>query len=423
MAKNGRFVRNEFQVSVNRTLQHSLLRSITAFALAALSLFPAQAQNKAAAANPVIANAVEASLVRAFEELNQQSMTRAMFEIDSVLARNPNFRLGYLIKGDLLMARSGTPVAFADKQVVANATASFRHEARVRLERYLDAPPSDYLPKSLLLLAPGQQHVLLVDTEKHRLYVFRNDKGQPKLVTDFYVSAGKNGIDKERAGDQKTPLGVYHVTSSIAKQKLTDQYGAGAYPISYPNEWDKLNGRDGSGIWLHGTQSDTYSRPPLASDGCVVLTNDDFERLGPYVDIGNTPVVITSKIEWQEPERWELEKHSLEEAVNRWRIDWESLNVERYLSHYSPRFIADSKDFSAWAERKRAVTAQKKFVKVDITLLSAYSYKGSNGNEPFMVITYLQDYHSNNLSNKIKKRQYWAKEDGRWKIFYEAAAS
>jgi murein L,D-transpeptidase YafK len=408
---------------VNKTLQHSLLRSITAFALAVLSLFPARAQDKAAAANPVIANAVEASLVRAFEELNQQSMARAMFEIDSALAKNPNFRLGYLIKGDLLMAQSGTPVAFADKQVVANATASFRHEARVRLERYFDAPPSNYLPKSLLQLAPGQQHVLLVDIEKHRLFVFRNDNGQPKLVTDFYVSAGKNGIDKERAGDQKTPLGVYHVTSSIAKQKLTDLYGAGAYPISYPNDWDKLNGRNGSGIWLHGTPSDTYSRPPLASDGCVVLTNDDFERLGPYVDIGNTPVVITSKIEWQEPERWESEKNSFEEALDRWRIDWESLNVERYLSHYSPRFIAEGKDFNAWAGRKRAVTAQKKFVKVAITLLSAYSYKGSNGNEPYMVITYLQDYHSNNLSNKMKKHQYWAKDGGHWKIFYEAAAS
>ena len=408
---------------MNTTLQHSLLRSITAFSLAALSLFPAQAQDKVVAANPVIANAVEASLVRAFEELNQQSMTGAMFEIDSVLARNPNFRLGYLIKGDLLMAQSGTPVAFADKQVVANATVSFRHEARVRLERYLDAPPSNYLPKSLLQLAPNQQHVLLVDTEKHRLFVFRNDNGQPKLVTDFYVSAGKNGVDKERAGDQKTPLGVYHVTSSIGKQKLADLYGAGAYPISYPNDWDKRNGRNGSGIWLHGTPSDTYSRPPLASDGCVVLTNDDFERLGPYVDIGNTPVVITSQIEWQEPERWEAEKNSFEDAVNRWRVDWESLNVERYLAHYSPRFIAEGKDFNTWAGRKRAVTAQKKFVKVDITLLSAYSYKGSNGNEPYMVITYLQDYHSNNLSNKIKKRQYWAKEGGHWKIFYGATAS
>jgi murein L,D-transpeptidase YafK len=408
---------------VNKTLQRSLLRSITAFALAALFAFSARAQEKAVAANPVIANAVEASLVRAFEELNQQKMARAMFEIDSVLATNPNFRLGHMIKGDLLMAQSGTPVAFADKQVVANATVSFRHEARVRLERYLDAPPSNYLPKSLVRLAPGQQHVLLVDTGKHRLFVFRNDNGQPRFVTDFYVSAGKNGTDKERAGDQKTPLGVYHVTSSIAKKKLTDLYGAGAYPISYPNDWDKLNGRNGSGIWLHGTPSDTYSRPPLASDGCVVLTNDDFERLGSYVDIGITPVVITSRIEWQEPERWEAERNSFEEAVNRWRVDWESLNVERYLSHYSPRFIAEGRDFNAWAGRKRAVTAQKKFVKVGITPLSAYSYKGSNGNEPYMVVTYLQDYHSNNLSNKIRKRQYWAREDGRWKIFYEAAAS
>ena len=118
-----------------------------------------------------------------------------------------------------------------------------------------------------------------------------------------------------------------------------------------------------------------------------------------------------------------MKKKSFEEAVNRWRIDWESLNVERYLSHYSPRFIAEGKNFDAWAGRKRAVTAQKKFVRVGIRPLSAYLYKGSNGNEPYMVVTFLQDYHSNNLSNKIKKRQYWSREGGRWKIVYEAAAS
>ena len=34
--------------------------------------------------------------------------------------------------------------------------------------------------------------------------------------------------------------------------------------------------------------------------------------------------------------------------------------------------------------------------------------------------TFDQDYRSNNLSQRTRKRQYWVIEDGRWKIAYEA---
>ena len=75
--------------------------------------------------------------MRAFEQLGQQHILKALSEIDETLAKNPNFRLGHLIKGDLLMASAGTPVAFADQQTLSEeATSQLRHEARVRLERY-----------------------------------------------------------------------------------------------------------------------------------------------------------------------------------------------------------------------------------------------------------------------------------------------
>jgi len=40
----------------------------------------------------------------------------------------------------------------------------------------------------------------------------------------------------------------------------------------------------------------------------------------------------------------------------------------------------------------------------------------------FVVVNFEQDYRSNGLSNVMRKRQYWIKEAGRWKIFYEGAA-
>jgi hypothetical protein len=44
------------------------------------------------------------------------------------------------------------------------------------------------------------------------------------------------------------------------------------------------------------------------------------------------------------------------------------------------------------------------------------------GKEEIAVATFEQDYASSNLSNRMKKRQYWIKEGGSWRIVYEGAA-
>src|SRR5258708_11690335 len=122
-----------------------------------------------------------------------------------------------------------------------------------------------------------------------RLYLYQNDSGRPLLVAGYYVRSGKNGPLKVREGDEKTPIGVYHVTARLPQQKLSDFYGSGAFPINYPNEWDRIQGRNGHGIWLHGTPSDTYSRPPRSSNGCVVPANSHLEPLARNLHVGLTP--------------------------------------------------------------------------------------------------------------------------------------
>ena len=39
-----------------------------------------------------------------------------------------------------------------------------------------------------------------------------------------------------------------------------------------------------------------------------------------------------------------------------------------------------------------------------------------------VVVNFEQHYSSNNLSNRMKKRQYWMKQNNLWKIIYEGAA-
>jgi murein L,D-transpeptidase YafK len=403
----GIFIRNGIRFSQRLVL---IAVAMAATAVADGSLAPI--------GTPAFANEVEGALVRAIVGLRESGLRHAMGEIDKALARNPNFRLGHMVKGDMLMARAGRPVAFASSAAAAGSVAHLQDEARVRVKRYVDAPPVDYMPAPLLQLAPQQAHVLLVDTSRSRLFVYANDLGRPRYVTDFYISLGKNGVEKAREGDQKTPLGVYTIIA--ARNKLPDFYGPGAFPVDYPNDWDKLHGRKGHGIWLHGTPSETYSRPPWATDGCVVLTNEDFARLQRYVDVSRTPVVIGQGIEWRDPRRWDEERQSFLNAFGRWKSDWESLDTNRYLSHYSSQFRVETGDFAAWKARKRKVGSGKTWVKVAARDVSLFAYPGARDT---MMITFEQDYRSNNLSNKTLKRQYWVREGNDWRIVHEAVLS
>jgi murein L,D-transpeptidase YafK len=364
---------------------------------------------------PAFANEMEGALVRAIVGLRETGLKQAMGEIDRALERHPNYKLGHMVKGDMLMARAGRPVAFASNAATTDDVAPLQDEARVRLHRYLDAPRVDDPPAPVLQLAPSQAHVLIVDTTRNRLFVYANDGGRPRYVTDFYISLGKNGVEKQRQGDQKTPLGVYRVISS--KDRLPDFYGPGAFPLDYPNDWDRFNHRNGSGIWLHGTPSTTYSRAPRATDGCVVLTNEDFARLSGFVDVSRTPVVIDQTLEWREPKQWQAERDSVMAAFTRWKSDWETTDINRYFAHYSAAFRSETRDLASWKAQKRKVNAGKQWIKVGIKDMSVFAYPGAQN---VVMITFEQDYRSNNLSNRTLKRQYWTREGNAWRIVHEA---
>ena len=362
----------------------------------------------------------EDRLSAVFEAIESNRLDDALQRVDALIRDYPNFRLAHLVRGDLLLARSRPLLTFGNvvKTVPQEKIDGMREEALARLRAQRQRPAEDRLPRLVLQLHPAQKHVLLVDSRRSRLYVFANDDGRPRLIADFYVTLGKNGMEKTRQGDQKTPVGVYHVTANLPRNKLTDFYGAGAFPINYPNEWDKRQGRNGFGIWLHGVPSDVYSRAPRASDGCIVLANPDLESVGRYVQVGMTPVVIADEVEWAEASAVEAERASLAAAVERWRADWESRDTERYLEHYSARFAAPGQNLASWSAHKRNVNGAKRWIKVGLSKVAMIRYPRERD---FVVVTFDQDYRSSGLSNTMRKRQYWVKEAERWKIIYEGA--
>jgi len=87
--------------------------------------------------------------------------------------------------------------------------------------------------------------------------------------------------------------------------------------------------------------------------------------------------------------------------------------------HYASDFSSDGMDYQSWAKKKQMANNAKSWIKVSISNLSVFTYPEQ---PELVVISFEQDYSSSNLSNRMKKRQYWIRKNDRWQIVYEGAA-
>lgn len=360
----------------------------------------------------------EVLLTDVYRELAAHHLREAQTKADELVEAYPNFRLGQLIRGDLLMMHTHTVTTFgAVPNGPEDKLKNLREEAVARIKSLRDRPDPRLMPRSILQLRKDQKYALIVDAERSRLYVYENQGERLTFVTDYYISQGRLGVNKLKEGDQKTPLGVYYITARLSGAKLPDFYGSGALPINYPNEWDKINGRSGSGIWLHGTPSDSFSRPPLSSDGCVVLTNPDLHKLSESVEIGKTPVVISDHVEFISKAKWDAERGTANRLVDAWRRDVESLNPTRLMANYSRRFKSGiGEDLNTWFTKHQQFLPGVTNVSVSLRDLTFFLYPGK---EDMIVSTFTQDAVIGKSKHTIRKRQYWAKEGAQWKIVSE----
>ncbi|MFA5626916.1 MAG: L,D-transpeptidase family protein [Thiohalomonadaceae bacterium] len=370
----------------------------------------------------------EASLLKSLILFRSSYLLEAQKELAQLTLRAPHFHLAHLVQGDLLLAQTqtvtdiGTTPLLAALQPEQETLRQLRAEAEVRLKGYLDALPQDRLPRVLLALGEEVQTAIVVDKEYHRLYIYERQGGDkpPKLLRDYYISTGRANGNKLLRGDLRTPEGVYFITSHIPSSALPDKYGSGAFPLNYPNELDKRMGKTGDGIWLHGTENAFYSRPPLDSEGCVVLPNIDLEQAAAYIRPGVTPLVITSHVEWVDEADWWSERRQARAAIDAWLKDWASGDVERYLAHYANNFWSPGFDLKKWQARKRNVAKGKTYQEIDLSNLSLFFYpqSASNGSE-IVVASFRQHYRSNNFKSEMNKRLYLVSEAGRWQVLYE----
>jgi hypothetical protein len=254
----------------------------------------------------------EARLIAALDNMYRGAFDAALADLGELIERQPNFQLAHYLQDELRSRRADRPFnAALDRNGGDGQRRALVDEALLRWSHHLSAPPPGAVPNAVLQLARPLRHVVVVDLLRHRLYLWRNEGGDLTLVADFYASIGRAGIGKRQEGDLRTPVGVYHVTDFKPDETLPELYGDGAFPVNYPNGLDRVRGRTGYGIWVHGVPRDTYSRPPRASEGCVVIANSDLRMLRRHLRPGLTPVVFTDELRWLTADQAEVRRREL----------------------------------------------------------------------------------------------------------------
>lgn len=170
---------------------------------------------------------------------------------------------------------------------------------------------------------PNGGHYIVIHGYSYKLQLFNSEN---RLLKEYKVGIGKNGMGKTRSGDKKTPVGTYYIIWKASRFAKTD----GGYPIvegaafcgpdncfttnpkigyssgslwtagyggkeavvmclDYPNKDDKAKGYTGGCIEIHATQLGGIGK--MSSEGCIRMNPKDARELYLLVNTG-TRVVI-----------------------------------------------------------------------------------------------------------------------------------
>ena len=361
----------------------------------------------------------EAQLIEIYKLIGRGQNREALDKAGKLVQAVPTFQLAQLVYGDLLASRIRPlkNVGDAPEDMLRSAGSTMdelREESQRRIKALRERPPAGTVPSQFLELSQKSHHAIAVDASRSRLYLFENSPTGLNLISDYYISVGKAGTSKSTEGDQRTPLGVYYITSNLDRKSLKDFYGSGALPLSYPNVLDAKRGKTGGGIWLHGTPSAQFSRPPLATDGCVVMANPDLEHIIKTVEVRSTPVVIATQLEWIMPAKARAQVEPFENTLHAWRNAKTSGNVDRILSFYTPDFNSNGKTLAQWTDTLKSELSK---VQGRTIQLKDVSYLRWTDSADTMVVTFGEV--PDGTRSGWTKRQYWMRQDNQWKIFFE----
>ncbi|ACV69743.1 ErfK/YbiS/YcfS/YnhG family protein [Desulfohalobium retbaense DSM 5692] len=225
----------------------------------------------------------------------------------------------------------------------------------------------------------------------------------------WQCSTGSSGGDKWREGDLATPEGVYFMTrrQTGLPEKL---YGNLAFPLNYPNPVDRLRGKTGYGIWLHGRGKPLV---PRDTRGCIALRTPMLKRLSSLFALQRTPVFIgeTAASEFSVAEA--STENELVRQVQAWAEAWEARS-DTFFSFYAPSKFSRAHDapFERFQRRKEDLFERYDWIELEIGPVQVLPGPG------YWVTVFEQHFRSPSYSDIGVKRLYW-QHSSQWKIVGE----
>ncbi len=254
----------------------------------------------------------------------------------------------------------------------------------------------------------GPERIVAVDKSSQMLHLLEQ-KSPLREAWRVPCTTGQSVGDKLVEGDLRTPEGVYFIGYKINRKLDWDLYGDLAYSLNYPNPIDKIKGKTGGGIWLHGRGKKFVPRDTL---GCVALKVPDMKNVEQAIDYG-MPVVIASDLSWTQdaPESGDTAQ-VLATKLNEWAADWQGED-DNFFSYYDPALmnLSEGLNFKGFVDHKKRVFAAKPWIHVMVDNIRAVP------GPDYWVTWFDQYYRTPGMVSTTGKRFYWMKDpEGNWRI-------
>jgi murein L,D-transpeptidase YafK len=257
-----------------------------------------------------------------------------------------------------------------------------------------------------------REEVVVVEKNSRKVYVVRADGNRPEVVDRFSVMVGENAGDKIKEGDKRTPEGVYYVQNYIPNDRLARLYGAGAFPLNYPNIVDRIQDKTGYGIWLHGR--DESDKDKTATNGCVAFDNQGLNHLKGMLEVG-TPVVITKQARFLDPAAYDQRRQVLLGTLHDFLAAWENSDFAAFARYLHDNFRSSSgEDRQAFLQSKRNLMEVYPEREVDADHIRVFRENGRR-----VVYDFNQFYCAPNITAYGRKRLYFKRQNGKMRLLAE----
>ena len=241
----------------------------------------------------------------------------------------------------------------------------------------------------------------------------------PETEKTFHATLGLYQGDKEKEGDKKTPEGVYFFQEFRRPPKLLPKFGNLALTLNYPNPWDKLSKKSGSGIWLHSTDEPDRLTKQFDSLGCVVLSNSELEDIAKAVNYRTSAVTIYEDYLAFSSSLPADHTTKMKDIVLGWAQSWAKKDIDSYMDFYHPSYTSGGKNWKQLKVYKNALN--QRYEKIDVTITNLFIMP----HPKYDVAIFNQKYESRFKNGSVAKKTtgikilYFAKDQESPKILSE----